>query len=455
MELNTNFAFDSTPVAQYATENQQAGRPAAATLPCSPRLAARADTLVQQRLMAGLSTCGATNSLAKSRATYRELPPEILRQVATYTPFDGIGNLSSVDKGTYHALQEWRLSWLCRQRAENTAALDLTSMQQLLAKIESIHAEPMLRVQPIQALWRRVMSDLPDTQHPAAFRQMFEAAGRVPTYGLQLQKDMVLSISNFPYWQWSNLYEIAYADAERRSPEQGSIWATLLSLRRHCSFSPTPVSHFLARLPMLNVEDQYDLIMELTGLLSDFRSHETITEFYETLFQWMQRLPESYRGAPIGALARNLRLLPEAQRAAHYANLWRLTLAMPDHQLGSALEYLPSALAALPPAQHAHELSLLEPVIQRVLPEQRAQAVFGLLYGIPHLKQGWQHALRLLDNGGEADVLDVFFRLDNPSMRTRLTEQQWEDVKTEVSAFAERNPFNQEIRAALRAYIRN
>jgi hypothetical protein len=453
MEFDPNVAFGSTHVALYAMENQ-ASRPAAATPPRSACLVAPARASVQHLPVAGPSTRGAMNSLVESRSMgYRELPPEILQLVANYTPFDDIGSLSGVDKGTYHALQEWRLSWLCRQRAEHVAALDLPSVQQLLTQLEDIRAKPMLRIQPLQALWRRAMKDLPDAQHPAAFQQIFEAAGRVPKHGLPLQKDMIISICDFPYWQQPNLYQIAYADAERRSLEQGSTWAALLSLRRHCSFSPKPVSDFLARLPTLNVEDQFDLLMELTGQISDFRSRKTIVEFYEALFQGVQRLPESYRGAPIGALAKNMRLLPKAKRSVHYANLWRLTLSLPDHQLGSALEYLPSALATLPLAQHTHELSLLEPVIQRVLPEQRAQAAFGLLYGTPHLKQGWQRALHLLDNGSEADALHMFSKLESLSMRTQLPEQQWEEVKTEVRAFVERNRFSQETRAALLAYI--
>jgi hypothetical protein len=36
-----------------------------------------------------------------------------------------------------------------------------------------------------------------------------------------------------------------------------------------------------------------------------------------------------------------------------------------------------------------------------------------------------------------------------------LTEQQWEDVKTEVCALVERNPLSQETRTALLAYIGN
>ncbi|WP_237071363.1 MULTISPECIES: F-box protein [Mycetohabitans] len=48
------------------------------------------------------------NTSASRPATYHDLPAKILQQVADHMPFDDIGNLSTVNNQTYHALQEHR-----------------------------------------------------------------------------------------------------------------------------------------------------------------------------------------------------------------------------------------------------------------------------------------------------------------------------------------------------------
>jgi hypothetical protein len=658
MDFDPTFTAHSHQVALYSMQNQQAGRSAAAVPPPSPRLAARVNTGVRQR-----------------PTTYHDLPPEILQQVADHMPFDDIGNLSTVDRRTYHALQERRLSRLCCQRADATrfeTQEGFLRAQQLLAEIERIQ-DPMLRAKPLRMLADCLIT-LPEErqQQKAAFQQVFEAAGRVPKQGLQIQKRMIESISSFSgqgsdlyafayadaerrrpeqgstwaalasmigkfpsihslqfemeyrafvnrlpalnpaeqaellaelaarlpdptseaswYWdslpphyptattiaglyetltQWvqrlpashrgapidalseqinklpeaqqtaafqkifeaaghvpkeglliqkkmiwsianfwsivdisdqrSALYAFVYADAERRRPEQGSTWATLASVRKKLPIDipqfATEYRAFVSRLPTLNSAEQAELIVALAELLIEFNAGPdatpttTIAELYETLTQWVQHMPASHRGAPIGALAGTIWLLPQVQRPAHYANLRHLMLSLPHHQLGEALGRLSSAVANLPSTQQAHELSRLEPIIERVLPEQRALVVLGLIGSTGGLdealaKHVWQRALSLLDSSSEViqrmpseqrvsmgfeliqstrwldealakqvwhstlrafdnydakDVCGIFWELQYWDALSGMPEQQWEDAKIEIRAFIERN----------------
>ncbi|WP_337689453.1 hypothetical protein [Mycetohabitans sp. B46] len=337
-------------------------------------------------------------------------------------------------------------------------------MQQLLAEIERIHIEPTLRTEPLDALWPR-LSDLPEAQQLAAFQRFFEAAGRVPRQGLQIQKDMIRSILNFSDRLQRPLYEFAYADAEQRSHERGSTWAAVASLLRCWSIGAaryeSEYQAFLNRLPALDAASQADLLVELAellpGLHSDAHAETKTIEYYRILQQWVQRLPASYRGAVIGMLANMIWALPAEHRAVHYADLRHLTLSLPDHQLGEALHYLPSALAVLPIEQHAHELLLLEPAIQRALPEHRIWVALGLLASTTKLNdalssQLWQRGLRLLDGGDEADVLLVLEEMDDRFIPF-LPAQQWESAKNAILAFVERNPLSEDARAELLDYL--
>ncbi|MEJ2767704.1 F-box protein [Mycetohabitans sp. B46] len=183
MDFDPTFTANSAQVALYAMQSQQADRSAATAPPPSPRLAARANTSARQR-----------------PTTYHDLPPEILQQVAGHMPFDDIGNLSTVDKRTYHALQARRLSRLCCQRADATrfeTQEGFLQAQRLLAEIERI-PDPMLRAEPLRKLANCLIM-LPEArqQKKAAFQQVFEAAGRVPEQGLHIQKRMIKSILFF------------------------------------------------------------------------------------------------------------------------------------------------------------------------------------------------------------------------------------------------------------------
>jgi hypothetical protein len=478
MDFDPASTPNSAQAALYAIPSQQAGRSVAAASPPSPRLATQANPSARQR-----------------PTTYHDLPPEILQRVAAHMPLYDIPDLSAVDRRTYHALKEWRLSWFCTRNADEVRLPDLASVQRLLAEIKRIRAEPTLRAKPLQTLSKQ-LSGLPEEQQTAAFQQVFEAAGRVPRQGLQLQKNMIESIVCF-----QRGYELAYADAERRHPEQGSTWAALASVRKEFPIDPlqfaTEYRAFVSRLPALNPAEQAELIVELAKLLIEFVPNHyptatTIAELYETLTQWVQRLPVSYRGAPIGALADSIWLLSEEQKSLYYANLRHWTLSLPDHQLGEALRYLSSSIADLPSAQQAHELSRLEPIIERVLPEQRALVSIGLIRSTLGLDEGlakqaglralslldssneaiqrmpseqrallvqelifstvrlnevdealsqqvWQRALRALDNCDPGDVFKVFFEFEHGTAILLFSDQQWKDAKTEIRAFIERN----------------
>jgi hypothetical protein len=422
MDFDPASTANSPQVALYAMQSQQADRSAAAAPPFSPRLVARANTSVRQR-----------------PTTYHDLPPEILQQVADHMLPDDLVNLSTVDRRTCNALQERRLSALYCQRATHFRTEELPQAQQLLADIERIQ-DPMLRAKPLQVLGRQV-----DCKSEM-FVPLFEAAGRVPKQGLQIQKDMILSLS----FSAPLLYNFVYADAERRGPEQGSTWAAVASLMGGLYLSYTSFNsqkfesefqNFLNRLPTLATADQAELIAALADTLTSVRAFEASALLYKTLFEWVQRLPASHRGAPIRNLAWGISLLPEAQRPAHYANLRHWTLSLPDHQLSSALDgLLWGGVMALPPEQHAYELSLLEPMMQRVLPEQRASVARGLLatkaYGLNEtlLRQIYQHALRLLDNCNERDKRDTFFGEFSPFYSCFIDQ-----YLQEINAFVEGN----------------
>jgi hypothetical protein len=465
MDFNLPPASDSPQVALYAMQSQQAGRSAAGAPPDASRLAVLRSPRVRQRLTTDSLTDATdrpANSLASNQTrcptTYYDLPPEILQQVAEHMPLCDMGHFSSTDRRTYHALQERRLSWLCCKRVH--LARDLTSIQQLLGEIERIRAEPVLRAEPLSMLWPWIL-DLPKEQQPTAFQQVYEAAGRVPERGAQIQKYMFESLCDFSPEQQCALYDFAYAAAQRWGVEQGSLWPAVASLLKSLRGDPPrflrAYRDFLGRLPVLDVDDQADVIVELARLLPSMRRYGndvngTHVEYWEILLQWVERLPASHRSEPITALANEIWLVPGEQRPGYYANLWRWTLSLPDHQLGRVLRYLPHALALLPPAHHAYELSQLEPLLQRMLPAQRTQVALGLLSMVPFntalSTQIWQRALRLLDGAYEVEVLHV---LDEAGARVapHLSEQQWEEAKAEILVFIERNRLSEWARIQL------
>ncbi|MCG1018620.1 MULTISPECIES: hypothetical protein [Mycetohabitans] len=315
---------------------------------------------------------------------------------------------------------------------------------------------------------------MPDEQQQTAFQRVFEAARHVPKQGLQIQKDMIKSIREFPDGQRIDLYNFVYADAERRSPKQGSTWAAVASLMSQLPEDQFPFEstyqNFISRLPELNAAEQAELIVQLAWQLQYevlginlINPQITIAEYHQILQEWVRRLPRSYQGEPIGELAKSIWAL-NGQKLNHYVALRDLTLLLPNHQLGSALRYLPLALAELTWEHHAYELSLLEDAARRVIPGQRTLVAAGLIQaalGVSEAlaKQIWQLALRLLDGGNETDILDVFHELEKPDSILALDENPRiilyvpNHAKTEIKDFIKRNRLSQAICDELFTYF--
>ncbi|MEJ2769251.1 F-box domain-containing protein [Mycetohabitans sp. B46] len=477
MDFDPNLASTSAQVAMCAMQSQQNHHAAAAVPPGSLRqvVPASACTVKEPMICATENQAKApANDLTVVRknrpTTYRDLPPEIIQRVAGYVPFGSISDLATVDRRTYHVLREQRLRYLCYARALHLrdSNFDLASVLQVLAEIERIRANPALRAEPLSMLGELIL-DLPDAQQPTAFSLIFEAADRMPKkQRLQIQKEMIELISDCPAPQRRKMYNFAYAIAERRGREQDNTWAELASLLEYLSIDRSRFESeyrvFLNRLPNLSVAGQADLITKLAALLarlSYYVDKAKFIEYYEILQQWVQRLPQSHQGAPIGALAEAMWAIPEAQRPEYFTNIRLMTLSLPNHQLGSALRYLPYALMLLPSDLHAYEFSLLETAIQRVEPSQRAAVAFGLLWGTLRLentllfKQVWQRALRLLDGGDEMDVVDVLEAMKKYSFTWESSPVKKKNIEIEIMAFVERNDLTQQTRAFLLDYTAN
>lgn len=475
MDFDPNLASINAQVAMCAMQSQQNHHAATAAPPVSLRQVAPENTCTLKEPL----ICTAENQakepangstiVSKNRpTTYRDLPPEIIQQVADYLPFYLIGDLSTVDRRTYHVLREQRLRYLCYARAMRLGerTFNLTSVLQLLAEIERIRVNPALRAEPLRTLGWLIL-DLPDAQKPTAFSLIFEAADRMPQkQRLQLQKAMIKLISDCPAPQRLKMYNFSYAMAERRGREQDNTWAELASLLECLPIDPSQFESeyrvFLNRLPNLGTTGQADLITKLAELL--LRLHWNVNEtkaaeYYGILQQWAQRLPPSHQGAPIGALAETIWVVPDSQRPGYFSNMRRMTLSLPNHQLGSALRNLPCALKYLPSALHAYEFSLLETTIQRVEPSQRSMAAFGLILSAVMLKDTlplkhiWQLALRLLDGGDETDVVDVLEAVKDMCLMLRLTSEQKRDFKIEIMDFIERNKLTQNTHTSLLRHI--
>ncbi|MCG1041211.1 hypothetical protein KQH60_00960 [Mycetohabitans sp. B8] len=207
MDFDPNLASTSAQVALYAMQSQQSHHAAGAAPPGSSRQMAPKNAYTLKESM----TCATENQvkepandstiIRKNRpTTYHDLPPDIIQQIAAYIPFHLIGDLSAVDRRTYHVLRERRLSYLCHTRASYTNArtLDLTSALQLLADIERIRSNTALRAEPLMRLALQI-SNLPDEQKPTAFSLIFETADRMPKkQRLQVQKQMIEDISDYP-----------------------------------------------------------------------------------------------------------------------------------------------------------------------------------------------------------------------------------------------------------------
>ncbi|WP_338862274.1 F-box protein [Mycetohabitans rhizoxinica] len=396
-----------------------------------------------------------------------DLPPEILRQIATYTPFDDIGSLSTVARHTYYALWDSRRSWLCCERADNVRQLDSSRAHQLLDEIEYIGGAPVLRAAPLQALWPRI-PELPQQYQPHAYKRIFEMANRLPTHvALPILEGVIGTLPGLAVEHRLPLYDFVYAAVERSNVDRGRLWAMLAWSLGCLPVDPQhferEYSVFLNRLPSLDATAQARLLTQLALLLRGFcdngvHSQATLAGYHRLVYDWVQRLPPSLQGMPVGALAHVIWLLPEPQMSAHYADLRRLTQALPDLQLGHAMRHLPAALAMLPPQHHTAEFALLESMVNRIPAQHREAVALGLLEGSIGLgealsKRGWQLALRLLDNGDSMQLFAVLDDLAERELLPLLSGQQWADAVDEILQFCERNRLGETDRTMLLDFI--
>ncbi|WP_338925772.1 F-box domain-containing protein [Mycetohabitans endofungorum] len=407
-------------------------------------------------------------SAARRTTTLQDLPPEIIRQIATHSSFDDIGSLSSTTRRNYHALWDVRHSWLCCQRADNVRRLDSRRTQELLDEIERIDGEPMLWAAPLEALWPRI-PELPRQYRAQAYKRIFDMAGRVPTHAsLPIRKGMIGTISGLPAEDQLPMYDFVHVAIEKSGAGHDQLWSSLAWLLRCLPLDPPrferEYSAFVSRLASLDVPAQSELIAQLVTLLPGFCEDDpdesaTLARYHRLMQDWVQRLPRSYQGAPIGALAHMIWLLPAQQMPAHYVQLRSLTEALPDDQLGPVLRRLPTALVLLPQQYHAAEFALLEPLVSRVRPDHREAVAVGLLESTIGLidatlsRRVWHNALQLLDGCDDTCLFNVVDELAYQQLVPLLSMQQWEDAKSELLAFIERNPLSDAARTKLLDFV--
>ncbi|MCG1043538.1 hypothetical protein KQH60_13760 [Mycetohabitans sp. B8] len=398
---------------------------------------------------------GLANPPASQPTTYRDLPRELIERIGDYVPVQDVGNFSAVDRRTYHAMQSRRLVYRYWQRANQ--AVSLASVNQLLSEMGSTLADPAQHVEPIEALRQRLEA-LPYREQGEAFKRMYAAAQRIPKDGVQIQKALLLhSLCDFHWSHRDELFDFAYAMAQRRAPEEENVWTELADSLRFLLFGSAEFVEryqtLVARLASLRVSEQAELIPVLCLRMIHFGgSNDRLPGLYAVLREQALQLPPSHQGAPVGMLASAIWVLPHAERLAQYTQLRDVALSLPDEQLGVALRSLPEGLTRLPSEHHAHELQLLEPALLRVLPAQRAQVALGLLTYIHRLddalaKWVWQQGLSLLNGAGEAVLCDVLSRLRAQGAIRNLDDHQWDMAVVEITRFMEANQFSEPARA--------
>jgi hypothetical protein len=400
---------------------------------------------------------GLANPLASRPTTYHDLPLELIQQIGDYVPVQDVGNFSAVDRRTYHAMHSRRVVYRYWQRANQ--AVSLASVNQLLSEMGSTLVDSAQHVEPLDALRQRLEA-LPYRERGEAFKRVYAAAQRIPKDGVQIQKALLLhSLSDFHWSHRDELFDFAYAMAQRRAPEEENVWTELADSLRFLLFgSPEFVERYqalVARLASLRMSEQAELIPVLCLRMIHFGgSDDRIPGLYAVLREQALQLPLSHQGASVGMLAMAIFFLPHAERLAQYTQLRDVALSLPDEQLGVALRNLPEGLTNLPREHHAHELQLLEPALLRVLPAQRAQVALGLLMCNYRLddalaKWVWQQSLSLLNGAGEAALCDVLSRLRFESSLNNLDDRQWNMAVVEITRFMEANQFSEPARARI------
>ncbi|MCF2135438.1 MULTISPECIES: hypothetical protein [Mycetohabitans] len=400
---------------------------------------------------------GLASPSASRPTTYHDLPRELIEQIGDYVPVQDVGNFSAADRRTYHAMQSRRVVYRYWQRANR--AVSLASVNQLLSEMGSTLADPAQHVEPLDALRQRLEA-LPYRERGEAFKRVYAAAQRIPKDGVQIQKALLLhSLRDFHWSHRDELFDFAYAMAQRRAPEEDNVWTELADSLRFLLFGSAEFvkryQTLVARLASLRVSEQAELIPVLCRRMIHFGgSDDRIPGLYAVLREQALQLPPSHQGESVGMLASFILFLPQAEQLAQYTQLRDVALSLPDEQLGVALRYLPEGLTDLPREHHAHELQLLEPALLRVLPAQRVQVALGLLMCTYNLddalvKWVWQQSLSLLNGAGEADLCDVLSRLRFEGSLHNLDDRQGNIARVEITRFMEANQFSEPARARI------
>ncbi|WP_338925329.1 hypothetical protein IHE33_07130 [Mycetohabitans endofungorum] len=400
---------------------------------------------------------GLANPPASRPTTYHDLPRELIERIGDYVPVQDVENFSAVDRRTYHAMQSRRLVYRYWQRANQ--AVSLASVNQLLNEMDGTLTNPAQHIEPLEAL-RQHLQVLPETEQGEAFKRLFAVAQRIPKDGVPIQKALLLhTLRDFHWSQRYELFDFAYAMAQRRAPEQDNVWTELADSLESLLFGSAEFVEryqaLVARLASLRVSEQAELIPVLCRRMIHFGgSDDRLPGLYAVLREHALQLPPSVQGASVGMLASAIWVLPHAERLAQYTQLRDLALSLPDEQLGVALCDLPEGLPDLPSEHHVHELQLLEPALLRVLPAQRAQAALGLLTCTYRLddalvKWVWQQGLSLLNGAGETALWDVLSKLRAKWVLSNLNDRQWNMVMGEITRFMETNQFSESARARI------
>ncbi|WP_337691188.1 hypothetical protein [Mycetohabitans sp. B46] len=323
-------------------------------------------------------------------------------------------------------------------------------------------SNPAQHVEPIDALSQRLQA-LPEAERVDAFKRVFAAAERIPQDGVRIQKALLRTFLDFPRSQRVELFDFAYAMAERRAPGQDNIWSELANSLQSFSFrSPFVEQRYqalLVRLASIKVSEQAKLIPVLSNLLRYFnKTDPRVLERYALLREHALQLPPSHQGASVGMLANCVQIFPQAEQFAQYTQMRDWALSLPDEQWGIALRYLPGGLEALSPEQRAQEVTLLEGHLARVPMSQRVSAAFGLLKCHAFLndvqaKRAWRQGLNLLNGAGEAALWDLLIQLRSDWVLSELSNFRWEMAVGEMTRFMEASQFSEPARARFQANI--
>ncbi|WP_338927408.1 hypothetical protein IHE33_13145 (plasmid) [Mycetohabitans endofungorum] len=440
MDFDLNAALN--PHSSYVCA-EQAGQKPAASAP--PRLSSN-DAL--------------TRPLPARPTTYDDLPSELIARIGDYVPIQDVMPFATVDRRTYHAMQTRRLVHRYWQRANQ--AVSLASVNQLLDEIGGVLSNPAQYVEPIDALSQRLRA-LPKAERVEAFKRVFAAAERIPQDGVRIQKALLRAFCIFPPSRRVELFDFAYAMAERRAPGQDNIWAELADSLRfflfHSPFVEQRYQALLDRLASLRVSEQAKLISVLSNLLLYFnKTDPRILERYALLRGHALQLPPSHQGASVGILASCVRILPKAEQFAQYTQMRDWALSLPDEQWGIALQYLPEGLEELSYEQRAQELTLLEGHLARVPMSQRVSAAFGLLkchlfLDDVQIKWAWRQGLNLLNDAGEAALWDLLRQLRAAWVLSEFSNFRCEMAVEEITRFMEASQFSEPARARFQANV--